>query len=231
MDGGSATDVLGELLSVGDGVLVVRRADGNQVRIVERTVRAAKRVPPGPARIRPARAADADAIEALRVGCWRSAYRGMIPDTYLDALPYDLAADVAHRRRLLSEAAPGVWQVVADAGGVVVGWAGFGPSQDADRDAPTCGEVYACYVDPRWSGYGLGGRLLRRGLDELAVEGRTDVALLVLAANDRARRFYASWGFVPDGVRQSWDLGGPVVVIRCIRASPSRPAGESLAGD
>ncbi len=214
---GLATDVLGELVSARGGALVVRRADGAEVRIGMAAVRAAKRVPPGPVRIRPARLADAEAIETLRIGCWGSAYRGMIPDTYLDALPGSLAAGVARRRWLLADTVPGVRQLVADAGGAVVGWAGFGPARDPDRDARSAGEVYACYVAQHWTGYGLGGRLLRRGLGELAADGLTEVSVWVLADNAAALRFYATHGFAPDGSRLTLDLGGPVAEIRCVR--------------
>jgi ribosomal protein S18 acetylase RimI-like enzyme len=217
---GQATDVLGELLAAEAGMLLVRRAAGELVEVEARSVLSAKRVPPGPARLRPARPADAESIEALRVRCWGTAYRGMIPDDFLDGLPAGLAARGVARARMLADPAAGGRQLVAAAATGVVGWAASGSSRDADRDRPSAGEIYACYVAPEWSGYGLGGRLLRRLLTELAAEGRTEVALWVLAANERARRFYALHGFAPDGSQRSLDLGGPVVEVRCVRVGP-----------
>lgn len=217
LPGGGATDVLGELLGTDAEGLLVRRADGAEVRIELASVRAAKRVPPGPVRIRPARPADATAIEALRVGCWRTAYRGMIADAYLDAMPGGLPERAAEWELRLREPEPGFRQLVADASGAVVGWGAAGPSRDADRSSAGGGEIFACYVAPQWSGVGLGGRLLRRLLRELAADGRTEVGLWVLPANEPARRFYASYGLTPDGAQQTLDLGGPVTVIRCLR--------------
>ena len=37
--------------------------------------------------IRPATAADAAQIARVRVDCWRSTYRGLVPDAYLDGMP------------------------------------------------------------------------------------------------------------------------------------------------
>lgn len=210
---GMGTDVLGKLLSFQDGALVIRRSDGAEIRIDRASVRAGKRVPPGPARVRPAGLADAFGIETLRVRCWGTAYRGMIPDAFLDALPASLADGVV--RRQLSE--PGRRHVVAEAAGGLVGWAAGGPSRDADQDLTQRGEVDACSVAPEWSGVGLGGRLLRRLLSDLAAEGLTEMSLWVFAANSPARRFYAGYGFEPDGAERVLDLGGPVVEIRCVR--------------
>lgn len=209
---GRATDVLGRLDSLADGVIVVRRADGAPVSIAAGSVLAAKPVPPGPVRVRPARPADADAIEALRVGTWRVAYRGMVPDAYLDAMP----VDGARRAGRMAEPGPGVVEVVAESDGTIVGWAGGGPSRDDDSAAAT-GEIYACYVEPSWWGSGVGGRLLRRVVDGLRAAGSADLTLWVLADNERAQRFYAAHGFRPDGRAVPLDLGSPVTEVRWVR--------------
>lgn len=49
---GGLGDVLGQLLSWADGVLVVERRDGTEVTIAEQDVVAAKRIPPAPERRR-----------------------------------------------------------------------------------------------------------------------------------------------------------------------------------
>ncbi len=207
---GEATDVLGELVSLSDDALVVRRPDGALLTVDAATVLAARPVPPGPARLRPAVIADAEAIERLRVQTWRTAYRGLIPDAFLDAM----LMDAGRRADRLGDRRSGVTDVIAESAGEIVGWAVGGPARDDDRDPSRTGELYACYVDPAWWGAGLGSRLLRRVLAGLRADGRTDVTLWVLKDNERAIRFYARHGFTPDGFRQQVDLGGPVTEIR-----------------
>ncbi len=41
--------------------------------------------------IRPATDADAAAIRAVQIQSWREAYRGIVPDSYLDALDPEFA--------------------------------------------------------------------------------------------------------------------------------------------
>lgn len=210
---GRATDLLGELVELGRGVVRVRRADGSVVGVADRDVVLARRVPPGPARLRPARPEDAAGIEELRQLAWRTAYRQLIPGSFLDAM----AVDVERRRELLTRMTPDLTTLVADSAGAVVGWAVAGPSRDADLDPASTGEVYACYVAPTWWRHGVGSRLLRRLLSGLLATGRADVRLWVLAGNEAARQFYARHGFAPDGASQVLHLGGPVTEVRCRR--------------
>ncbi len=71
--------------------------------------------------VRVAAPADAAAIARVRVDAWRSTYRGMIPDAYLDGM--SVAESEAHWRRIL-QAAPGRFSVfVAVEGYEVVGFA------------------------------------------------------------------------------------------------------------
>jgi ribosomal protein S18 acetylase RimI-like enzyme len=174
---------------------------------------------------------DAEAIERLRIAGWQAAYRGAIPDSYLDAM----TANPGRRRAYLADLPGGVIasvavtdDAVADdmvagdmvAGGTVVGWASAGPCRDQDRDGPGQGEVFACYVHPGWWRRGAGRLLMAHSLAELAAGGRDDVTLWVLEANDRARRFYATFGFGPDGERKLGDFGAMVAELRYWRPAP-----------
>ena len=58
-------------------------------------------------------------------------------------------------------------------------------------------------------------------VEELVQAGRDDVSLWVLEANDRARRFYATVGFGPDGARMLRDFGVPVAEVRYRRSAAS----------
>lgn len=98
--------------------------------------------------VRPATSADSGAIGLVHVRSWQSAYRGKIPQDYLDGL------DPAHRsqvwRSALEQARPsrgGVLVAVAEGGGIA-GFASFGPSRDGDTDPRVTGEVFAIYAAP-----------------------------------------------------------------------------------
>lgn len=149
--------------------------------------------------VRTASAADAEAIETVRVRGWQEAYRGIVPDSYLSAM----VVDVDRRRERMAD--PAVSTFVAVEGDEVLGMAVCGPS----RDGLDGQELYALYVDPGSWRTGVGSALL---------EACDDVRVLwVLADNDRAQAFYARFGFTADGGSQVLDLDAPVSEIRMRR--------------
>lgn len=165
--------------------------------------------------IRAAELADAEEVERLRVAGWQAAYRGILPDDYLNRMRVDgerrrrhmiKQATAAHRSVLVESVA-----VQADA---IVGWVAGGRCRDADRPGPGHGEVYAIYVLPEWWGRGACLLLMAHAVRALTEAGQPDITLWVLEANEQARRFYAAAGFRPDGARQLLDLGGPVTEVR-----------------
>jgi hypothetical protein len=102
--------------------------------------------------VRPATPADSGAIGLVHVRSWQSAYRGKVPQDYLDGL------DPAHRaqvwRRILGQDQPsrgGVVVAVAEGGGIT-GFASFGPSRDSDTDPRVTGEVSSPSTPPRRPG-------------------------------------------------------------------------------
>ena len=153
---------------------------------------------------------DAEAVERLRIAGWQTAYRGILPDGYLDGLP----VDVARRRRHLEDMPADIIDEVAVADETVVGWIASGPCRDPDRQGERYGEIFACYVRPDWWRKGTGRLLMGHAIDALAHAGRDDISLWVLEGNDRARRFYESYGFGPDGTRKLVLFGEPVPEVR-----------------
>jgi ribosomal protein S18 acetylase RimI-like enzyme len=148
-----------------------------------------------PVAIRAARREDARAIAEVHVEGWRWAYRGLLPDAYLDGL------DVDAREQMWSDALarPGdTWSCfVAEQDGRVVGFVGCG---SPDAEAPTgAGEVYAIYVRREVQGTGVGRALFDRAQAALAERGFNTGVLWVLVANDRARRFYERARWASDG--------------------------------
>jgi GNAT superfamily N-acetyltransferase len=153
---------------------------------------------------RPATLADVPAIATVRIRSWQDAYRGLVPQDYLDAL--DPAAEAG---RWQGRSLDG--QHVAEANGSVVGWLFVGPYRaDEGEQVPgsSCGEVGAIYALPEVWGLGVGRALMAYGLGELRRLGLHPVLLWVLVANDRARRFYEKAGFSCDGTIVDFEIAG-----------------------
>jgi len=158
--------------------------------------------------IRPASVDDADAVGVVHVRAWQSAYRGVMPDDYLDGLR---AQDHATRWRehLVATQWEGHLLVVVD-DQRIVGFACFGP-KGGDDAAPHIGQLYAINLDPDVWGRGLGGALLTDATDRLTELGYVEAVLWVVPDNQRARRLYESAGWVDDELRRDDEVFGVVV--------------------
>jgi ribosomal protein S18 acetylase RimI-like enzyme len=155
--------------------------------------------------IRRATVLDAPALGQVHVRAWQAAYRGQMPDDYLDGLrPEERAAGW---ERGLSRDRDRDPVLVAEEDGRVVGFAVVGPAEDPEG----AGELYAINVGPdRW-GTGAGRALLAAAQAELARLDYAEAVLWVLPDNARARRFYELAGWTTDGTQRTSEVLGVVV--------------------
>ncbi|MEU6682400.1 GNAT family N-acetyltransferase [Streptomyces sp. NPDC046832] len=170
-------------------------------------------------RIREMALADCDRVAEIRVGGWRSAYRGLIPQSCLDGLSVE--ADAERRRTHLAQSDGSVVNLVAeDAGGGLVGWACHGPYRDGEVRTGDA-ELYALYVHPDQVGRGVGRALLTESVARCSAAGHGRLLLWVLKENDRARRFYERAGFRADGAEEPFEVDGVAVPeVRYARSLP-----------
>jgi GNAT superfamily N-acetyltransferase len=151
-------------------------------------------------RIREAGPSDARPIAEIHVRAWRAAYRGQMPDEYLDALSVE---DRLEQHEWTIRNPRETWRLwVAEDGGRPVGFAVTGPSEDADADDRTA-EVYAIYLEPDSVGTGVGRELFGHAVEDLRGRGFRTATLWVLQTNERARRFYERAGWATDGTTAS----------------------------
>ncbi len=147
--------------------------------------------------IRPAGAADADAIARLHLASYRAAYQGLIPAGILSSL----RSEDRKRRWQASLNDPRRCTLIAeddDAGPALLGFAEVGPSRDDDAEAGT-GELMALHVtQTRWR-HGVGRALTCIAVAMLGDRGFQAATLWVLAGNSRARAFYEAMGWHLDG--------------------------------
>jgi GNAT superfamily N-acetyltransferase len=160
--------------------------------------------------MREARPADAMAVAKLHVRSWRAAYRGLLPEDFLDALRPEERAS----RYTFGSPDPGAPRtILAFLDGELAGFATV--SRSRDEDVPQAGELCALYVDPDHWRDGVGRRLLAESRRLMREEGYEEAILWVLVGNETAERFYEADGWRRDGSERTEDPWG--VVSQVIR--------------
>lgn len=154
---------------------------------------------------RMAAADDRMAISRVFEESWKYAYRGIVPQEYLDSLPEGRWADQMddpERNTLLCVE-----------GARIVGVVCFCRSRlEAFAD---WGEISAIYLLPEYMGKGFGRAMMEAALAELRVMGYHRFFLWVFEENARSRRFYEKAGFSFAGEAEEKDISGKV--LRLVR--------------
>ena len=144
---------------------------------------------------------DLYAVSRIYEESWKVAYRGIVPDAYLQAL------------------APGRWvpflqqekrsTLLLLDGEEIIGTASYGPSRW--ERWPDYGEIISIYLLPTYTGQRYGTALLQAVLELLTIAGYLDILLWVLESNDAARQFYEKFGFQASREYMQEEIGGKVL--------------------
>ena len=144
--------------------------------------------PPAGLTFRNLTAEDADAVAALMTATWRSAYRGILPDAYLDERLAD--EKLAHWRRKLAALEPD---------DIVLGLEGEDGLEGFIAVWPDATLIDGGFIDnlhartDRWR-RGIGRALMAGAAERMLAAGRRQAWLTVYPQNLRAVRFYESMG-------------------------------------
>jgi len=160
--------------------------------------------------IRRATSHDADALAKVHVDSWRSAYRGLVPESLLAGLDY--AKRAQGFRDALAEHSEETY--LAQENGEVLGFLTVGDCRDDDLDRRQTGEIWGIYLAPMHWRKGIGRSLCHFGENLLQSRGCTVATLWVFKDNPQARRFYEAMGFRPDGASKTLHPGAPLEAIR-----------------
>ncbi|RPI68981.1 MAG: GNAT family N-acetyltransferase [Ignavibacteriae bacterium] len=154
-------------------------------------------------KIRLVRHTDMADIAKIHIESWQQAYRGIVPDEFLDAM------DLRSRTELWEKRFAAVQDslFVAEVASEVRAWALCGKSRVASDDT-YMSELYAIYADPQFWGQGLGRGLIEAVHAHVIEHAYTRIMLWVLTDNQRARRFYESCGYVNTEIRQNIEISG-----------------------
>ncbi len=141
---------------------------------------------------------DRMAISGVYEESWKFAYRGIVPQDYLDSIP--------RGRWLPVFDVPGRHTLICMDNGRIVGTVGFGPSRIDRLDG--WGEIISIYLLPDSMGKGYGTALMNAALSECRRLGYDNIFLWVLEENTRARAFYERLGFLPTDDCLTDTIGG-----------------------
>ena len=153
--------------------------------------------------LRRARPEDAEALAHLHLDVWDDAYTGLMPQQILAERREKADERVERWRAILAEHHGNLLAVGPDG---LIGFAAAGEGRDNDVDLEL--ELMALYVRAAWWGTGVGYALFEEAVGDRAAY------LWVLAANERAIRFYERQGFRLDGTRDEHDEGLHVRMVR-----------------
>lgn len=129
---------------------------------------------------------------------WKFAFKGIIPQSYLDGIPEGNWASCLDRE--------GVHSLVIVEDGKLIGTSSYCKSRV--REFEGYGEIISIYLLPSYVGRGYGKKLLHAVMDELSKLGYRDIFLWVLEENNRARRFYEKEGLMCDDIHTQIEIGG-----------------------
>jgi ribosomal protein S18 acetylase RimI-like enzyme len=146
---------------------------------------------------------DAADIAHIQVATWRDAYRDIMPPEQLDEMNDVRIA--AFWAKVLAEADPRNFLLLAERGGHAIGFASCGPCQNPGL--PNQGEIFAFYVLPAHQRRGVGRRLIREGFARLAELGMAAARIWTLRDNAPGRAFYERLGGALGGEGRT-DIGG-----------------------
>jgi GNAT superfamily N-acetyltransferase len=146
---------------------------------------------------------DLSAAAQVCVDSWQHAYRGIVPQRYLD--------------KLSPQSWISVWKadpagcLIALLDGKIVGTGYITFARDEAR--PDYGEIVSLYLLPEAMGRGIGRMLWQAAAEHCREQGLTGLCLWTLAANSHACRFYEHMGMTASGRTRDEAIGGELLPL------------------
>jgi ribosomal protein S18 acetylase RimI-like enzyme len=148
-------------------------------------------------------------LAAVHTESYRSTYRGIMPDDYLDDFTVDRLEKCYQQDLNAGTKQIGLLFVDRKAAGFIA----FGKCSDVDLDA-RYGEIREIYFLQAYQAKGLGTKLIEWASGKLKELGYSHVSVWVLEDNAKARMFYERLGFTFDGTEKVISRGKPLIQVR-----------------
>ncbi len=149
--------------------------------------------------IRAAKTGDAPEIANVHLNSWREAYKGLLPQKFLDQLPLTFKRRMNWWEKIISNPDEFVLLVAEDKVGVI-GFACFQAGRDQGMEKLT--EVAAIYILEKYKGQGIGFSLLSSGFKQMKDRGFKEAYCWVLEGNPTIKFYERSGATVTDQIKQ-----------------------------
>lgn len=157
--------------------------------------------------IREATVDDAKTISSIGVSSWLVAYRGIIPDEYLNSISIENREKHVAQSIMVSNN----HFIIAEADGQPVGMACFYPSL-IEITVKDVWELEALYLLPQYWCKGVGRELIQYAFRYMRDHKARVCNLWVLADNHRTKRFYEHMGLTYTGIEKALSIGGKELI-------------------
>lgn len=141
------------------------------------------------------------AVSRIYAESWRHAYKGIVPQCFLDG--------ISERSWVKNLDREGIFHLVAVEDGKLIGTSSYCKSRF--EMYAEYGEIISIYFLPEYIGKGHGKKLLAAAVEKLSEMGFRDIFLWVLEENHNARAFYEHCGFFPSGEKMTSEIGEKVL--------------------
>lgn len=158
-----------------------------------------------PFEIRRAKPGDQESLAQIHIQSWQEAYKGLVPQDYLDSLPNELPSRIQNWTRNLAN--PERWAWVATIQDQIVGFILFGLPRDKEREDYI--ELGAIYLLESYKGQNIGFSLLQTGFHFMKSVGYKKSYCWVLMGNPTIN-FYEKTGAKHYGLTKEDDIGGKI---------------------
>lgn len=138
--------------------------------------------------IRKATLGDASGIAKVQVDTWKTTYKGIVPDDYLDATTYESREQ--KWKLILTEGNA----YVAEDKGRIIGFSSGG-TERTQKYPEFKGELYAIYILEEYQRKGLGKKLLQPVVNDL-LHKQIDTMTVTVLEDNPSKLFYESLGAV-----------------------------------
>jgi len=156
--------------------------------------------------IRKALPVDAKGIAKVHVDSWRTTYKHIFPEDYLQSLSYE------SREKLWDSVIPNGYVYVAEnSQGDIVGFSSGGKERTGDYPGYE-GELYAIYLLEEYQGRGIGRQLVKPIIEQLTDDGINSMTVFVLE-NNPSKNFYQSLGAIKIDQLQDTLAGKEVIEL------------------